>query len=535
MKKTLLFSALAMLMATPEVSAVTLPIYSDEPIDEAPAGTVVSNAIRKGFSYYYSYGDVYGGYNDSFVGEYVIGDDGNIYLKDACASTSLGTYLKLDRIDDENYVAHTAQMIYADLSGDTPYVAYATRLVFHQYSEYSYGYTLEEGEDGQAVTDVYFTLKDGVLKQVDQEIIDMNGQLLPHELIAFTNATGGWMGYGDGCIEISTIQNTPTTLPEGAEVKELSFAWNALASHGGFNTTEATLVKCAEVGDEIYVTTPDNQEAWIKGQIDRTAGTVSFQRQYIGQNQELGIHQWFMPATYYDWFDVWDEEDGDGYWMRDYEAADAYVCKYQDGALVSDPEAKQAFFLSRSETEMAKSAAYANVTINPYTEQLVTPATPIINFVEPNNGWWGEFHFALPNVDVNNTYIDQDNLYYRLYVNSEELFEFTTEDFGQLPANCYDMPATYADSWDFEHNGTFYTIYFYNDWQYVGVQAVCKIDGEERTSDIAWYNHTPSGPVTGLNMVPVGEISVDGKRMEQGRVIIRKHGADYSVMGQRVK
>lgn len=535
MKKTLLFSALAMLMSSASLEAATLPIYSDEPITEAPAGTVVNNAVRKGFSYYYSYGDVYGGYNDSFVGEYVIGEDGNIYLKEACASTVLGTYLKLDRIDDENYVAHTAQMVYADYTGDTPYVAYATRLVFHKYGDYSYGYVVEEDENGQALTDVYFTLKDGVLKQVNQEIIDFNGQLLPNELIAFTNSTGGWMGYGDGCIEIESIAAVPTTLPEGAEVKEMSFAWNIQASHSGKNTTEAALVKCAEVGDEFYVTTPDNDQAWIVGQIDRAAGTVSFKKQYIGQNAELGIHQWFVPTTYTDWFDVWDEEDGSGYWMRDYNESVEYLCSYEDGAIVSEPAGAQGFFLSRSDSELAKSAVYANMIVKPYTEQLATPATPFVNFVEPSNGWWGEFHFALPNVDTNNTYIDQNNLYYRLYVNSEEVYEFTTEEFGMLPQNCYDMPATYADSWDFEHNGTFYTIYFYSDWEYVGVQAVYKLDGEERTSDIAWYNHTPEGPVTGLNMVPVGEVNVDGKRMEQGRIIIRKAGAEYSAQGQLLK
>jgi len=540
MKKSLLFSALAMMMASANVEAITLPIQSDEPIYDAPAGTVVDNAIRKGFSYYYSGGSVLGGYNDSFVGNYVITDDA-IYLKEACASTSLGTYLKLDKIDDENYVARTAQMIYADVSGDTPYVAYATRLVYHKYGDYSYGYVVEEDENGAPVTDVYFTYKNGVLKQVCQDTIDMNGQILPVELIGFTNATGGWMGYGDACIEVATVSNIPTTLPEGAELKQTSFAWSVLASHGGFNSQEAQLVQSAEVGNDYYLSLPGIDGCWLKGEIDRTAGTVTFSEQYIGQNEELGVHQWFVPAKYNDWFDVWDEEDGDGYWMRDYTKADKLVMKYENGVVTSDPEDVQVIFISRSNEELASSSVFSNPIMMPYEESLETPANPMINWVDPNNGWWGEFHFAMPNTDVNGKYISKDNLYYRIYVNSEEVFTFKTSDFGQLPSNTTDMSANYADSWDFEHNGSFYTIYFYDDWNYVGVQSVYKLNGEEKTSKIAWYNHTPSEPevdpdepTVGINTTEALR-AAEGKFLQQGSVVIIKDGKNYNAVGQHIK
>ena len=67
-------------LSLPNGPAKAMPIVSEETITEAPAGTVFANLCRKGYSYYYDYdySTVNGGYNDSFVGEYVLGDDGCI-------------------------------------------------------------------------------------------------------------------------------------------------------------------------------------------------------------------------------------------------------------------------------------------------------------------------------------------------------------------------------------------------------------------------------------------------------------------------
>ena len=188
----------------------TLPIVSDEVISEAPAGTAVKGALRSGFSYYYSAGNVLGGFNDSFVGEYVLGNDGNIYIKTPCASADINSYIKLDKIDDENYVAHTAQLIYVDYSSSTPNTFFAGRLVFKSYSANSYGYTVETDNEGNAIADVYFTYKDGVLQQKDQTTVVQNGETFPHEMIGWVNSSGAWVGFGDACLTFKPVADQLT-------------------------------------------------------------------------------------------------------------------------------------------------------------------------------------------------------------------------------------------------------------------------------------------------------------------------------------
>lgn len=516
--------------------AAVVPIVTDEVIDEAPAGTVVSGSVRSGFSYYYVSGNFYGGYNGAFSGEYVLGDDENIYLKDPCASVNLGTYLKLEKIDDENYVAHTAQLVYVDTSGDTPYLVFATRLVFHQYSETSFGYIVEEDAEGNALTDIYFTYKDGVLQQKDQETVEMNGIVYPRELIAFTNSTGGWIGYGDGCLTIKPVTETSIELPAEAEVKDGSLTYFNMSSTTGQNIRQGKATKYAEVGDDFYLLCPADGKNWIKGSIDRQANTVSFKKQYVGIDEDIDCHIWMIPATYNTWRDVWDEEEDYGEWVRDYTATDALVCKYDNGDLVYDSTQPQAMTFSRSKDQFELNATFADITLKPYVDRLVTPATPTILKFEPVevSMFWGELIFAVPPVDVNDVYINTEDLSYVVYFNNETTpYTFKTDDHMELNADMTEIPFSFVDDMDFNNkNLAFHNIYFYEpNVEYAGVQTIHRKDGQEQRSEIGWYNHTPS---TGISDVNAIHTDIKGKWMENGRIIIIKDGKKFNVQGQKL-
>ena len=486
-----------------------MPIVTDEPITEAPAGTVMSNQIRKGFSYYYDYngGYVNGGYNDSFVGEYIMGDDGCIYIKEACASMSLGSYLKLDKIDDENYVAHTAQLIFVDNTGYTPYPVFATRLVYHQYSENSMGFVLDTDEDGNTMADIYFTLKDGVLKQKDQSIEVLNGIEYPHELLGFTNSDGGWIGYGDGCMEFVPAEFVPTTLPDGAEVKTGGFVYNLLSSRSGKNCCDARLIQYAEVGDDYYLASPmEGQDTWIKGHIDRAQGTVTFDTQYLGISD--GTYLWFVPATYNDWFDLWDEEEGYGVWERDYALAESYVCKYVNGSIISDEEDKQTFAISRSDNELHLAGAYSNIVVRPYEGKPGIPVDPFIVKYDGFNGLFAGITFSMPPIDADKYYLDVNKLYFNVYTKrGEGPFEFSTVDYWAIPENMIDVPATYIDEYDFSINKSFHTTYFYENFPYVGVQALYKDGDNVYRSAIVWSDGCIPGDVDGDGLVNISDVT----------------------------
>ena len=525
-------------LSLPNGPAKAMPIVSEEPITEAPAGTVFANLCRKGYSYYYDYdySTVNGGYNDSFVGEYILGDDGCIYIKEACASVVAGSYLKLDRIDDENYVAHTAQVILVDNSGYTPYVVFATRLVFHQYDENSYGYVLETDENENVQADIFFTYKDGVLKQKDQSIDELNGIQYPHELLAFTNSEGAWIGYGDGCIEIAPSDNEVTVLPENAEVKTGGFVYNLLSGRSGKNCSDAYLTQYAEVGDDYYLANPLGvEDSWIKGHIDREQGTVTFEKQYVGTYN--GMHNWFVPANYTDVFDLWDEETGYGVWSREITLADAYVCKYENGSIISDEADQQTFVISRSADEVASVGSYSNIVVRPYEGKASRPVNPIIVELQEFNGLFANFAFSVPPIDNDKYYLDINKLYYTVYVNHEaEPFAFTTDEYWEIPEDMIDVPATYVDEMDFTVNNSFINTYFYYEFDVAGVQAVYKDGDQEYRSAIVWSDGTIDEPsFSAIETVNAPTNKGDGKFIENGTIVIVKNGKKYNLMGMPIK
>lgn len=541
MKK--LYSLIAMvLMAVASASAQTLPITVDEVITEAPQGKVVSNGVRSCYSYFYQYGYVDGGWNGSFNGEYVIGDDGCIYLKQPCASLEYVSYLKLDPVTDEasehygEYVCHTAQAAYVYDSGTKVYVYYATRLVLSEVESGGFTWSLETDEDGKYVTDVYFTYQDGVLQQKNQKQVTRDGYTYPYEIIGLTNATGGWAGYGDGCITIKPVTVQPTTLPEGAEVKDGSFAYDYFSTQGKKNVRNAMMTKYAEVGDDYYMLNPLDGKNWLKGSIDRTAGTVTFTKQYAGINESIDCHLWFIPCTVGYVFDLYDEETGYGEWITNTTEIPAYVCKYENGNVISDPDNKQAMVFSRSEESIERSGIYCNFSVKAYEDKLAKPANPSVLKFEPfeETGMWGELSLHISPVDENDTYINKEELYYNVYLgDATNPYTFTTKEFGMLPEDMVDMPYLYKDDWDFDiKNGATHNIFFYKEGiKFAGVQTLHKKNGEVAKSDIVWYNYDP----TGIKVVEPTMTRREGKVLENGRIVILKNGQKYNLNGQAIK
>jgi hypothetical protein len=509
-----------------------MPITVDEPITNPPAGTTHENLVRQGYSFYYENGYVNGAHNDGFIGEYVKGDDGCIYIKNPFASLNLGTYLKLDKVDDETYVAHTAQLVWVDNSESTPFTGFATRLVFKNVAGGKFTYEVADDQN----TDMYFTLKDGVLSQTNQETQKVGEYEYPAELLGVTNSDGGWLGIGDGNMLFYEAE-APVVVPEGADVKEVSILYNILSSTSGKNNMDAQLTKMAEVGDDIYLASPYNDgkhELWMKGHIDRQTSTVTFRPQYLGVNTQNSCHQWLRPSSFYDWFDLIDEEDGYGVWYRAYNDIDSYVFKYENGSLVSDTTSmKQSLVVARSPKKSEASAVISNAIVKNYVAKSAKPAKPSIVHVEPHNGMFGYITFSLPPVDVDGMYMDPNNMSYSFYVYSDDRFTFKKSTFEKLPEDTNEIPYFYADPYDFmvKTNGYHTVIYYDEAWSYIGIQSIQRYNGDVNCSEIEWYNHTP----TGIEKVPVEEkANINGKMFKDGKLVIVKAGKVYDVAGRRI-
>lgn len=516
-----------------------LPIYSNTLIDEAPAGETVSG-IRDCYSQHMISGVSFRDKETGVIGEYVIGDDGNIYLKAPCYSAAkidpehLNTYLKLEKVDETTYVAHTPQLIWVDNSGDSPFTAYATRVVFSQKSATSFGYEVQQGEDGAYDTDIYFTLEDGKLMQSNMNTIEMNEEIFAEELIGFTTSTGGWIGFGDGCVQIYSPTEDATALPEGAETSEKSLAYTLLHVRD-IELDNAALMKYAEVGDDIYLSNPSAKtEQWIKGTIDREKGTATFSKQFLGLDAESGYAIWFIPAIYEKYFELITEETGFGEWFRTYSPTDKLVLKYNNRVLTSDKG--QAMYFSHSPEELLLTEVYADPSVKGYEAKSTTPAPVKFTKFESYDDLWGfaVIGFAIPSMNTEGEYIRTDELYYNVFADdNKEPFVFTPADYIDMKVDSMtDVPYGYFEDFDFKVSGINHTVYLYHDWKKVGVQVIQKHDGQETRSAIVYAGDT--GAVDSID-ADWDKSSRVRKHIENGNVIIERDGVKYNVLGIPVK
>lgn len=518
-----------------------LPIYSNTLIDEAPEGETVVG-IRDCYSSYYQGGNFFRGFENGVVGEYVIGTDGNIYLRAACysaaqISSETDTYLKLEKVDDKTYVAHTPQLIWVDeLSGGTPFTAYATRVVFSQKSATSFSYQVQQNPDGTYDTDIYFTLEDGVLKQNNQNTVEMNEELFAEELIGFTNSSGGWLGFGDGCITIFQPKTPPTELPQNANVTEKSLDYTVLHVRDKVLPT-ASLIKYSEVGDELYISNPSaKSEQWMKGSINRANGTVTFEPQYLGMDVESGYAVWFIPATYGKHVDLFEDESDNGDWFRDYAPAEKLVLKYADGK-ISPMESNQAIFFSHSSEQLLATGVFADPTIIEYKNESLKPAPVIFTKYEEYDDLWGfgVVGFAIPCMNEEGIYINPDELYYNVFPDDSTVpFEFSPSDYIDMEVSgMTDVPYNYFEDFDFKVNGVNHKVYFYHDWAKVGIQVIQKHDGVETRSDIVYSNAS-----SGLEEISGNDnenAPTTYKYIENGKIIIVHDGNKFNAMGIQIK
>lgn len=556
MKKNLLFTCLLTLAApicmagtasnTPMMKAASVTkapsIYSKTVITTAPEGEVV-NGIRDSYSTFYKDGNHNRGYENGVLGEYVMGKDGNVYLRGVCytatkISTKTDTYLKLEKVNDTTYVAHTPQLIWVDTTdGDTPFSAYATRTVFVKKSSSSFSYEIEEDENGYH-TDVYFTLKDGNLKQTNQNKKEMNGEYFPEELIGFTSAAGNWIGFGGGNITITKATETATTLPADAKVEEKTLCFDILHVRD-IAIDNAVKIKYARVGNEIYISNPSaGTDQWIKGTIDTATNTVTFLPQYLGLDTSNGYSVWFSPATFDKYGNLLNDETDTRDWFRNYTAAEKFVFKIVDDKLIPAQE-NMALYFSHSSSEMLETGVFANPSITFYKNESQTPAPVVVTKFEPYDDMWGfgVVGFGIPCRSEDGSYINPDELYFNFYADdSTTPFVFSEDDYLDMTGSMTDVPYAYKEDFDFKVNGVNHTVYFYKEWKKVGIQVVQVRDGVTTRSKIVYAQAAGSdndSAVKDFETAPA-ENGVR-KYVKEGEIRIVRNGVEYNVLGTPVK
>lgn len=497
-------------------AANALPTVADI-ITDQPAGTLHVGA-RSGFYTYSFFGYILGGSYSNTVGDWVVSDSA-IYIKEPLHGLTTNSWLKLDKVDDENYVAHLPQAIYSetvtqDDGTDTTYVYYAKRFVFT-------GQTYAEDSTTAGSVDAHFTYKNGVLQSVDTAY-DASG--FPLAAINLTDETNGFYGYLDGATKFEEVTEKPTALPstatpENYELDNTTYSGTIIPAQDTSvidSSVNRSIVRVAFDGNDVYINNPSTKsdDSWIKGTIE--GNKAIFKPQYIGIDSTQNVFTWFEPATftlvndssYYDYFGEIDV-------LRSYSLADELVFDYDPTTKSFSAPANTSFLINAAPDRVYYVDTYDEAKLNPWEETEGTPADPEFTDFDNEFADYGDFAlvYNIPDVDTTGKLMNVDKVYFNLFTSDdpENPYELTEDEgynyYSGDPAN---IPYTYSDGNDVNASGTTHYNYFYFDpttIDSIGVQSFYNGAGVLHNSNVVWFN---VGAATAINNIQGDHSGIKG-------------------------
>ena len=402
------------------------------------------------------------------VCEVVMGAGGKVYMKDIITQYATGGWIE-GTLSGSTVSIQLPQPV-MDYEGTT-YYAMMMKLD-------ASGSTYEKDAESQVLT-FNFDLMRGTITSTD-DLADGS------RVVGLATDDGGWTGYADWNMAFSQVTEKPAEAPEGLETAQY-----ALSAPGVVGGLVQLGIKDNEVWAKgVYANIPD---AWIHGTI--SGDKVSFPtNQYLGADLVNGYFQYLVSAKAEE---VYDPDYGYSYVEYEF-SADDITFDY-------DPATRtltnSSCFLVNAGTEAVNyAAAFDKASLKPFAETAATPKTPVwgevseygFQYFYNYQYGWGIFEFDIFPEDTEGNFILPEKLSYQLYtrVNGEEkVYEFSSLDhIYQQELTVTEVPFGYTDGLDFGAEGTTHSIYFFcGGAEAYGVQAVYRGGGEERRSEIAWY------------------------------------------------
>ncbi len=464
MRKTI-FAALALstLISAPAVAQTgggAPEPQTTEPIVKRPQGRLVKNQARKALSFYSTGAGADVDSVDYYIGDYVVGDDGCVYLKNPFTFYPTQSYLKLDRLDGDTLVARMPQAIYQDEA-----MLYASRLVLKSGSQgMTYGY--EQNADGTFNTDMRFLLRGDTLTLLGE---DTSGDY-PQAILGLATLSGNWAETGEAAFSVRPLGVKPTALPQGVTPQLYQLAYS------GFYGEGTDLVEVAFADGKVYLSNPYNTcgMQWAVGNV--AGNSVAFGPQYLGPNEGEGYHEFLCPGVY--------SETAEEY----FELTDSLRFVYDDAAKTLSTSIPQSLLINVGDDRVYTAAVYIGPSLTPYTATADRPANPEITsyaaYGEEGEGE-GSLQFELPSVDVNGQPLFKNNLYYKVYTASGKVLTFGPGQYESIEKEMTEVPYGMSDNVDFFMADDSHKFYFREAADSLGLQSVYK--GErELCSDIVW-------------------------------------------------
>lgn len=498
MKQLLLLSFAFAALPVMNVAAQDAFPTADDILWEAPEGTLHANQVRNANSFYDQGEGVAG--QDSvnyYTADYVVANDGNIYLKNPFTFFPTETWLRLDKEGDNSYVAHLPQAIYEDEDGT---VFYARRMVFNLEST---GYLSILPDEQQ--TDIRFTLRNDTLRSENNGISAIGW---PQFFMGLATKKGGWSSYGEVAMTIAPFNLQPLTPPERGTEDNYTLAYKDL-----YQQDMVIPVPTIRSGNKIYWEVPytsyNDESYWMEGEI--ADGKLIVRPQYLGIDTWSCIHLFAVPAQY----------SAASTGNEPYVLAEELVLPFdKDQASYLPTDETQTILINVGDQHVYFADAYQTPKVQ-YVKADNGLENPKITNVTPYDAQHGKgsVEFTFPTgVKNSGTDLTKDNLYYRVYVDgSATPYTFRAQQYVGLEEDVTDINFYFANGKDIFSDGedvptgssagNSHSFTLYEPFDSVGIQTVYRY-GTPQKSDIVWSTGSVTDGIVAPCRQPVGAPSL---------------------------
>lgn len=346
-------------------------------------------------------------YMETFPGIAVWGEDNTVYIQDILSTMATGTYVK-GTVNGNKITCQLGQVLeyYPEVGYGIMLVALETDV---QEDEVFFNYTTD-------ITQFDYIISDDGNLTLSLPGRQFDGEIPPQYVIGvtYTDEPDKFLGYCDYVQDWELTDNVIMEIPAGAEVEQYVYV---------DEYEFATLVDVATVGNSLYIRGLLNIPTPVT-----IMATIDGNKAYVAQNQCLGIYydQYFLyTRVLYDNpdFDPNDDDSLPIIWAPasatftlNIDKENKIIEATEDGVYLSfQPEEEYypniAMILGKFRLTYQGSAAG-------------TPANPTeLDFVTNRayyNGY-NEFSFMLSNHSTAGTLLNDETLFYRIFIDGEEL------------------------------------------------------------------------------------------------------------------
>lgn len=463
------------------IAAAVAVVAANAQITTQPEGTLLENMEWQSQGYTPDYSaQKLNAFTEKGAIAHVVKDGNKFFIKDPISHYKRGIWIEGALEADATTVTFHTPQLFVNENGTQFYI---TRL---------------ENVGGKlaktANLDITFTYSNGRLTQTDGGFV------------VITNLQGGSAGYIDYNINIGPMPETATMPPLTATAESYQLSYE----HEGAPMSKTTSVVFS--GDDVFIANPTGATgSWIHGKLEGDK-IVCQNKQFVGPDETMGYYAYLTIAeSTVEMVEI----PGLGQWpVATTTLTDDETLVFTYDAATRSFSTDKLFLINSSNTELGTMyEEFGKAAYTTYTEVPATPADPV--FVS-NSGLiegyaMGVFAFNMPATDTEGNYINQENMYYNIYVD-DKLLATTT--------GLTDIPYNYSDGQFFRVSGTSHTFTYLQGnepKEKLGCQVFYKVGDVVNASKLVWAQLTPEGISTlegGKTVAGTEFFDAAGRRVE---------------------